>query len=573
MNIVLESLLKIIFGKELGGKHRVADFNRVYFSNRNPEIKTNEDMLEYILNFVGYYNLYLSFSRLEDFGIVDFIQKKHADGSLLSVSDLNKMYGINNSGKLLEHVERGVITCYGVYDKRNAYSRISHDYGWSMFLQTKHKPLFYQALLRERLNEKIYKMTDTKPWKHNSNIKLRTTNDFMPYILDCCISCSLVIYNRPKSADFMNYIDQLHKKGLLLSGPDIEKRMGLPIDGKITGTDFGQTLLNQYWVSGSRKSIAFMRGEKAYSYLPVENFDDFVKWTQSADNKMFCLTDKDLALKIFFGERALKPENIAAFERAHPTPAKNNIPQVIDYCIDYASFHNLILQDFRISPYSLSTVIEEKRQSGELLTATDITRVTGINKYVPTLLKSFGKSHPHGILRFSDSEYCTPKYLLRANMLDSFVAGVGQYQFITSFAKLPDLFKEALQQIQEKQSESLALQYINGKFLDVVDLEAAFPGCTINMKRALREFDSLCPNTVIDGRYLPVDKVDDFKRIMRIGFAKKQPTQKNDDVYSLTDRQMDAVATALAQKNYQSERNAARELFDYLERGYFHKQK
>ena len=91
MNIVLEYLLKIMFGKKLFNKHWIANFNRVYFSNHNPEIKTNEDMLEYILNFVGYYNLDLSFTQLKDFGIADYIQKKHADGSLLSASDLNKI--------------------------------------------------------------------------------------------------------------------------------------------------------------------------------------------------------------------------------------------------------------------------------------------------------------------------------------------------------------------------------------------------------------------------------------------------------------------------------------------------
>lgn len=573
MNILLENLLKILFGKNLVGEHSFADFNRVYFSNRNPEIKTNEDMLDYILNFVGYYNLCIPLAKLKDFGVIDFLQKKQADGSLLSTRDLNKMYGINNSRKLLELVERGVVTYYNPDDKYNWYTYVDNSYRQSMFLQAKYKPLFYQALLRDRLNTKIYKMTDIHPRKNESNIRFRTTNDFKRYILDCCILNRFVIYERPESTDFINYLDKLHQEGRLLGGVDIERHFGLSGSKIILGDNFGQKLLNQYWVSGANKSIGFIRDGAAYSYLPIENIDDFTRWVKSADNTIFCLTDKDLALKTFFKEtKLLTPENIAAFERVRPAPPKKDIFQIIDYCIDYASFYVVPLQDFRISPYSLSKVLNEKRQQGELLTAADIERVTGINKYIPSLLNSFGKTYPYSTLRFVE-DYGSSQTYLRANMLDSFIAGAKQYQFITSFAKLPDLFNGVLRQEKKKRTESLSMQYIDGKLMDVVDLESAFPGCAINMKRALREFDSLCPNTVVNGRYLPADKVADFQRIMRIEPTKKQVVQENNDVYLLTDKQMDAVATALAQKNYTSERNAVYELFEHLERGYFHKQK
>lgn len=562
MNVVLEKILQIIFGSQLDSKHSIQDFNRVYFSNKRREIKSEEDLMDYIMNFAGYYNLYIPSTASLHMNIKNYIHKKQAEGSLLQHNDLNRMYGISNARVLLTHVERGVFT--------------ASDSG--AYLLPQYKPFFYQALLRDRMYKKLYIMTGVYRHDRQDKRKLRTTDDIMRCMYEHCVSNKLVINERPESADFIEYLNRLHHAGKLLNGGDIERYLGVFAGNKIACNGFGDMLLNQYWVSGAKKSIAFIRDEEPRTYLPVENLGNFISWAKSTNNKIFCLTDKNLALEAFFGGMHITgPENISEFERVRSAraPRQNDMTQVLDYCIDYASFHNVTLQEFKIYPYSLSGVIEEKQRNGDLLTAADISRVTGIDKHVPSLLNSFSKNCPGGTLRFTAYNGFSQLYL-RAENLKSFVTMANQYHFITSFAKLPDVFAKMMRKTTRgtptKQGRS-SQRYIDGGLLDAVDLEFAFPGCTINMKHALREFDSLCPNTVIDGRYLPMDKVDDFKRIMRIESAKKQPVQKNDDVYSLTDRQMDAIAVALAQKNYQSERNACRELFEYLEQGIFHKQK
>jgi hypothetical protein len=43
-----KEILKILFGERLRAEHNIADFDRVYFTKRRPEIKNKEDLLDYI---------------------------------------------------------------------------------------------------------------------------------------------------------------------------------------------------------------------------------------------------------------------------------------------------------------------------------------------------------------------------------------------------------------------------------------------------------------------------------------------------------------------------------------------
>lgn len=397
-----KEMLKILFGERLRAEHNIADFDRVYFTKRRPEIKNKEDLLDYILNFAGYYNLRLPNDRkapLDDIGFTKYICKKYAEGALLSEHDLDKEYGILNACNLLAHVGRGVITCPDS----------------SMLLQTKYKPLFYQALLRDRLNTKIYKITNVRPWKNDANIILRSVNDCMRYIMDYCISNGLTVYDRQESADFIKYLEKSHGEGRLLNGADIERYIKAP--------GLGDGLLKQYWASGTKKSINFIRNNNVYVYLPVGNLDDFLGWVQRDNNAML----KNSVLKTFFADQTtLSPEKVAVFERMSPGHRKNDITQVIDYCID------------------------------------------------------------------SDS-------------LDSFVMGAKQYRFIISFMKLTDAFAK---QIPSKETWSV-------------------------------------PANQLSKQSAGGDELDK-------------------DIYSLTDQEMDAMATMLAQSNYLEECNAVNAMFNYM---------
>lgn len=475
-----KEMLKILFGKRLRAEHNIADFDRMYFTKGCPEIKNKEDLLDYILNFAGYYNLRLPNDRkapLDDIGMTKYIRKKYTEGALLSEHDLDKEYGILNACDLLAHVGRGVITCPDS----------------SMLLQTKYKPLFYQALLRDRLNTKIYKITNVRPWKNDANIILRTANDCMRYMMDYCISNGLTVYDRQESADFIKYLEKSHGEGRLLNGADIERYIKVP--------GLGDGLLKQYWASGTKKSINFIRNNNVYVYLPIGNLDDFLGWVQRDNNAML----KNSVLKTFFADpTTLSPENVAVFERMCPGHRKNDITQVIDYCIDFASFYNIKLREFSGAPYSLVKIIDKKRRDSDLLNAADIEHKTGINQCVPALLRHFGKTNPCGTLQFVDNNGFSELYL-RSDSLDSFVMGAKQYRFIISFMKLTDAFakQKPSKETWDVPANQLSKQPAGGDALDK-------------------------------------------------------------DIYSLTDQETDAMATMLAQSNYLEECNAVNAMFNYM---------
>ena len=304
----------------------------------------------------------------------------------------------------------------------------------------------------------------------------------MRYMMQCCISNELTIYDKPESACFINYLDKLHKDGRLLNGADIDRRVKVP--------RLGDDLLKQYWTSCAKKAIKIARNNNVYVYLPVDNLDDFLGWVQGDYNTAKFVYQVQ---KTFFRKAdLLRPERTDVFERTCPTHRKNDITQVVDYCINFASFYNIKLCDFPDAPYSLAKIIDKKMHDGDLLTAPDIGRQTGINNQrVRGLLKRFGKTNRGSTLQFSEYLY------LRSDCLDSFITGVKQYQFIKSITKLPDVI----------------VNQLSGK----------------------------------GARTVPTEQLS-----------------KQKDVYSLTDQEMDVMATCLAQSNYLEERNAVNAMLNYM---------
>lgn len=114
--------------------------------------------------------------------------------------------------------------------------------------------------------------------------------------------------------------------------------------------------------------------------------------------------------------------------------------------------------------------------------------------------------------------------------------------------------------------QDIEFRHTTGQILSVKDLKRIFPD-TINIEELFCEYIQEA-DCVIDGCYIPADKLSDFAFVMDLD-DKKSPfmpvaTPCVPDIYTISDSQMDRIATRLSTACYMSELAAAQELLNQI---------
>lgn len=114
--------------------------------------------------------------------------------------------------------------------------------------------------------------------------------------------------------------------------------------------------------------------------------------------------------------------------------------------------------------------------------------------------------------------------------------------------------------------QDIELRHAAGQILSVKDLKRIFPDA-INIEELFSEYIQEA-DCVIDGYYIPADKLSDFAFVMDLD-DKKSPfmpvaTPCVPDIYTISDSQMDRIATRLSTACYMSELAAAQELLNQI---------
>lgn len=114
--------------------------------------------------------------------------------------------------------------------------------------------------------------------------------------------------------------------------------------------------------------------------------------------------------------------------------------------------------------------------------------------------------------------------------------------------------------------QDIEFRHATGQILSVKDLKKIFPD-TINIEELFCEYIQEA-DCVIDGCYIPADKLSDFAFVMDLD-DKKSPFMPVaapcvQDIYTISDSQMDRIATRLSATCCMSELAAAQELLNQI---------
>lgn len=452
MYLSLEKILGFVFNDRLSSND-ILRFNDIYYSNKRAEPQTDEELLDYILNIAGYYNLDVYGNMLSHFGLSAYLEKKHKAGQLLTFDDLDKKYqNIKTASDIINGGCRGGILIRWT----------NSVYKW--FLLPEYKEFLEPAILRGKVDRLIYKMVGKHPQKiMPEKIMLKTSDDCMKYMLDCLMGLGRIVdldaritkkyhYKEYTAEDeqllakFNDYLEKMRAKGLLLGEEEVAKRFGFARLAEQFGVDFNAYALCYYGEQRPTKILQALKNGSRYLLLPIENLDDFTSCVGIGKDKTGAgfFFNKDFVLKKLYGHTCLvTPENIKKFEKTHQAPANGNIVELIEYCVDFASYYGIILEAENLFPINLIEFLKCKQQRGELLDASDVKERTKIDKNVLVMLNNFRKANPTETLRYRViCGYNAPQMYLKAGALEKFVEGARQYQFVTLINKELDRLKK-----------------------------------------------------------------------------------------------------------------------------------
>lgn len=147
---------------------------------------------------------------------------------------------------------------------------------------------------------------------------------------------------------------------------------------------------------------------------------------------------------------------------------------------------------------------------------------------------------------------------------ESFLNGQKKRSVAAQQKKIAQQQLEMARDISHRQD--IEFRHTTGQILSVKDLKRIFPD-TINIEELFCEYIQEA-DCVIDGCYIPADKLSDFAFVMDLD-DKKSPFMPVaapcvPDIYTISDSQMDRIATRLSTACYVSELAAAQELLNQI---------